>query len=319
MLFPITKKQMKAGFLLQKAKKELIGVSSQPYQESLWLLSHSLIQESDNTGLASNKGEIYKSNENEKIQDIYLDKIEITLQQEQSFWNKIQKRKNNYPLEYLLEEKHFLNHSFYVQEGVFIPRQETEVLAKRIFKQYPQDKALKIMDWGAGAGAIALSLLSYFFRAKCLAVDIHIKSLECLKKNQERFGIKDRLSILKEDISHLKKTQLIQPVDLITANPPYIDPKDKRLHSQVYLFEPPAALFSDQGGMSHIYSWFYRAMEFLTSGGCYIFEFGWNQSQLVRDFLDAESVISYEILKDSSAYDRVAVVIKKQDEFAGVK
>ena len=307
-----SKKQMKAGFLLQKAKKELIGVSSQPYQESLWLLSHSLSKESNDVGLALNTEGIYKSNENEKIQDIYLDKIEITEQQKQDFWNKIQKRKNNYPLQYLLEERYFLNHRFYIQEGVFIPRRETELLVKRVFKKYPQDKALKIMDWGAGAGAISLSLLSYFFRAECLAVDIHLKSLKCLKKNQERFGIKDRVAILKEDISRLKKNNLRQSVDLITANPPYIDPKDKRLHPQVYLFEPPAALFSDQGGMSHIYSWFYRAMEFLTSGGCYIFEFGWNQSQLTGDFLSAESsFISYEILKDSLGYDRAALVIKK--------
>ncbi|MBC6415732.1 MAG: peptide chain release factor N(5)-glutamine methyltransferase [Bdellovibrionales bacterium] len=274
-------------------------VSSQPYQESLWLLSHLLNEKKS------------FSHENEILQKIYLGQIKITEKQEQIFWDKIQRRKNNYPLDYLLERKHFLNHSFYIQPGVFIPRKETEVLVTKIFKQYPQNQALKIMDWGAGVGTIALSLLAYFFKSECFVVDIHEKSLDCLKKNKDLFGFKDRVFILKEDVSHLKKENFIKSVDLIVANPPYIDPKDEKLHSQVYWFEPCVALFSDQKGMGHIYSWFYQALDFLKSGAYYAFEFGWNQSQLVRDFLKTQKNISYEILKDSLTYDRVAFVCKR--------
>ena len=311
-----------------------------------------------------------------------------------------------------------------IQEGVFTPRADTEILVERVFKQYPKEKALKMMDWGAGAGTVCLSLLSYFPKAKALAVDIHSKSLDCLKKNSELMGLRERLFILKGDVckidfkianlfshfipfycSDLKEIDLYQEqiqaeanperenreidlyqeqiqaeanperenreidlyqeqiqaeanperenreidlyqeqiqaeanperenreidlyqeqsqevknldrkykIDLITANPPYIDPQDNQINKSVYLFEPPIALFSNQKGMGHIYSWFYKAMECLNSGACYIFEFGWNQSKPVKDFLSAnQSLALYEILKDSQGYDRTALIYKK--------
>lgn len=286
--------QVKASSLLQKAKKELEEVSPQAYQESVWLLSNIL---------------------NKKVQSFYLDQIFISSKQEEKFWSQIQKRKNHYPLDYLLGESYFLGHKFLIQEGVFIPRLDTEILVERVFKQYPKEKTLKVMDWGAGSGAICLSLLSHFPNAKALAVDIHSKSLDCLKKNSELMRLRDRLFTLKGDVSNLKKEQIQSlsfPFDLITANPPYIDPEDSQIENSVYLFEPPIALFSKQKGMGHIYSWFYKAMECLDSGACYTFEFGWSQSQLVKDFLSSHSsMASYEIIKDKLGHDRAAVILKK--------
>ena len=335
--------EIKVSSLLQRAKKELEGVSPQAYQESVWILSKLL---------------------NKKVQNLYLEQTFISSEEEEEFWSQIQKRKNHYPLDYLLEESYFLGHKFLIQEGVFTPRADTEVLVEKVFKQYPKEKALKMMDWGAGAGTVCLSLLSYFSNAKALAVDIHSKSLDCLKKNSELMGLRERLFILKGDVckidfkiadlfSHfipfyfsdlreidfyqkqnqaeagserenkviensIKQSQEVKnldikhKIDLITANPPYIDPQDNQINKSVYLFEPPIALFSNQKGMGHIYSWFYKAMECLNSGACYIFEFGWNQSKPVKDFLSAnQSLALYEILKDSQGYDRSALIYKK--------
>jgi len=341
--------ELKAKTLLKTAQKKLEEVSPQPYQEAYWILSKILNKGSDTVALTKKKpfAEGLKESGCKSNLSVYLDSALVSAKQEKEFWTQIQKRKNHYPLDYLLGESCFLTHRFLVEEGVFIPRRDTEILVEGIFKQYPQDKALKIMDWGAGAGAVCLSLVSYFFKAKALAVDIHQKSLDCLKKNSHRMRLEDRVFIRQVDVCKLdfqkeafqnrgffsqsiysnlsnlkvtayykkqdyKKKEEHHKVDLITANPPYIDPQDRRIDRSVYLFEPPIALFSSQKGMGHIYSWFYKAMEYLSSGACYAFEFGWNQSQLVKDFLSSCSAMaSYEILKDSQGYDRVALIFKK--------
>ena len=296
-------KKEKVNTLLQKAKKELEEISPQAYQEATWILSNIL-----------NKKILNNSHNN---QNFYLHQTCTALEKEE-FWNHIQKRKNHYPLDYILGESCFLDHKFVIEEGVFIPRVATEILVERMFKQYPKQKPLKIMDWGAGAGPICLSLLSYFPKAQALAIDIHSKSLSCLKKNSERMKLNHRLKTLKGDVCKIdfKKEKSFSyfknKIDLITANPPYIDPEDSKIETSVFLFEPPMALFSSQKGMGHIYSWFYKAMDCLDSGASYLFEFGWNQSQLVKDFLSAQSSLhSFEILKDSLGHDRAARVIKK--------
>ena len=328
--------EIKADTLLQKAKKELKELSPQPYQEALWILSNLLNKKNSQSmdRVLDTQNKLQSAcQKTYQTQDLYLDQTLISTQQEQEFWKYIQKRKKHYPLDYILEESYFLGHKFFVQEGVFIPRPDTETLVKQIFNQYSKDKSFQMMDWGAGPGTICLSLLSYFSKATCLAVDIHSKSLSCLKKNRDRFGLKDRVFLLQGDVcnidfkkerffsesislqlqsTHFDKKKEENNFHLIIANPPYIDPQDSQIDKSVYLFEPPVALFSKQKGMGHIYSWFYKAMDCLNSGACYTFEFGWNQSKLVKDFLSSnQSTASYEILKDSMGYDRVAWLIKK--------
>ena len=284
---------MKLTDLLLKAKKELQLVSHQAYQESVWILSHTL-------NLPANQ--------------IYLDKISITLKQKREFWRKIKQRKQAIPLEYILKEKFFLGHKFYLENSVFIPRLETETLIEWVLKNIPKDTALKLVDFGAGAGPIALSILSYFPNSAGVAIELNPMSIKCLKKNSLNFKLKDRLHILKKDVSNIQPEDLFSftAPDLITANPPYLDPKDKNIQPEVYLYESPLALFSDKKGLGHIISWFEKAIELLKPRGIYIFEFAWNQKKQVTEFLNSQIKInSYQILKDSLGHSRIAVCFKK--------
>ena len=315
---------MKLTELLQKAKIELKSVSHQAYQESLWILSHTL---------------------NLSFDQIYLEKNSITPKQEKEFWSKIKKRKQAIPLEYILKEKTFLNHKFYVEESVFIPRPETEILVEWVFKNITKDKALHFADFGSGAGAIALSILSHFPNSKGIAIELNPKSIKCLKKNSLSLNVKSRLHLLKKDISNIqsedlhpdflsaqqtdtnpnqdnrclskqKSNPVMTKLDLITANPPYIDPKDKSIQKEVYLYESPLALFSDKEGMGHISSWLKKALELLKPKGIYIFEFAWNQEKQITELLNSQTAIhSYQILKDQLGHPRIAVCFKKNSVF----
>ena len=319
--------------LLHKAKKELELTSKKAYQESLWILSHTL-------NLSANQ--------------IYTEDNSINSKQEKSFWKAINQRKQAVPLEYILKEKCFFGHKLYIEDTVFIPRLETELLVKWVCKNFKKNQALNFIDFGAGAGAIALSILHYFPNSRGAAVELYPKAISCLKKNSLNLDLQDRLYILQKDVSQVqaedlynrpldihnnidfqishpsfkarppnKKLQQSQGInkknravaialDLITANPPYIAPKDKNIQKEVYLYESPLALFSDQNGLGHIITWFAKAMELLKPNGFYIFEFAWNQEEPVTEFLSKQTQIdSYKILKDHKDHPRLAVCVKK--------
>ena len=285
---------MKPTDLLQKSKQELKEVSSHPYQESLWILAEVL-------NLSSSQ--------------IYFEKDNVNKKQQRLFWNKIQKRKQAEPLEYILREKIFCKNRFYIEKGVFIPRQETETLVQWVLGNI-QNKKLKAVDFGAGAGTLCLTLLSFFPNSRFVALEISRKSIKCLKKNRKSFQVEKRLNILKKDVCRVNQEELIpflgSAPSLIVANPPYIDPKDKSISKEVYFFDSPLALFSDQEGMGHIVSWFKKAMDLLNPKGVYIFEFGWNQLERVREFCSSRKELSsYEIHRDACRHPRIAVCFKK--------
>ena len=175
--------------------------------------------------------------------------------------------------------------------------------------------ALRAADFGAGAGAICLSLLREIPESRFAAVELSRKALECLRENSRLLKAGQRLHILKKDVSLVTKREMDSLLggapDLITANPPYISPKDRGLSKGVRLYEPPLALFSDQGGLGHIYSWFEKAMELLRPGGAFLFEFGYNQSGRVQRFLARQKALSLcEILQDRGGRDRAALCFK---------
>ena len=285
---------MKPTVLLHKAKQELQTVLANPYQESLWILAQIL-------NLSPSK--------------IYLEKENVSEDHQELFWNKVQKRKQTEPLGYILHEQMFFKKRFYVEEGVFIPRQETETIVHWILKNI-KNRNLKAVDFGAGSGTLCLTLLSLFSNSQFVALEVSKKSVKCLKKNRKAFQAENRLWILQKDVFQVNKKELTlflkEAPSLIVSNPPYIDPKDQSLSKEVYFFEPPLAIFSDQKGMGHIFSWFKKAMECLKPKGIYIFEFGWNQLKSVKKFCEKQKELSsYEIHKDKLGKSRIAVCFKK--------
>lgn len=285
---------MQVDQLLQQSKKELCEISMCPYQESLWILSYIL---------------------NLSCSEIYLEKTPLSPEQQEQFWSKIWRRKQGEPLEYILKTKDFFQKSFYVEPGVFIPRPETETLVRWVLNHVQQEN-LKAVDFGAGTGVLCLSLLSKLPKSRFVALDICKKAIKCLKKNQDMFDVEDRLNILEEDVGKVTQTKIVQILDatpsLIVANPPYIDSKDQSISREVYFYDPPLALFSDRQGMGHIISWFEKAMELLSPKGLYVFEFGWNQENQVKDFCENQKELSgYEIHTDEAKRPRMAVCFKK--------
>lgn len=73
----------------------------------------------------------------------------------------VEKRANGYPLHYILGEKEFMGLSFFVEEGVFIPRPETEELVEMALDLIKRYGLRVVADVGTGSGAIGVSIAKF--------------------------------------------------------------------------------------------------------------------------------------------------------------
>ena len=272
---------------LKQAQQQLRGKVSQPLRESEKLLASVF-----------------------KIPPLKIYAMEkIKIEQRRKFFLKVRKRAKGYPLDYILKEKYFFGRKFFIQPSVFIPRQESEKLVRLALKTRP----LRGVDLGAGCGSLSISILRKTAHCRFVAVDIG-PAIKVLRKNRRLFGLTKRLKVLNQDVFKLKKKDITSFLggspDLLVSNPPYIGAEDKNIAEDVRVFEPPLALFSAKEGMAHIYSWFDKAMSLLDKNGVYIFEFGFNQSGKVKDFLNKQK-IKYTFHKDQLGHIRAAFCIKK--------
>lgn len=176
----------------------------------------------------------------------------------QKYLNKV---KNGYPVDYILGQIEFGEHSFFVKEGVFIPRWETEwwlteiVKAKKLVPNIFSESfntALNSTDLVAeiacGSGVIGLSLAKHF--KKVSACDINPKAVQLSKKNQLKLGF-NNYNVYKSNL--FKNPKFKKSIDadwILIANLPYvplIDYENRELNN--ILFEPPEAIFSGDTGL----------------------------------------------------------------------
>lgn len=191
--------------------------------------------------------------------------------------------KSGRPVQYVLGEAEFCDMVFEVQEGVLIPRPETEELVYRIVETAP--RSVRILDVGTGSGAIAISLAKMVEGARVTAVDISKEVLAVAQRNAERLGAEvefveaDALG----DMSHLGE------FDVIVSNPPYIPQSDiAEMRKNVVDFEPHTALFvPDDDALKFYRSIARNARTMLAEGGVLWFEiyekFGTEMCEMLYD------------------------------------
>ena len=156
----------------------------------------------------------------------------------------IKKKASSYPTAYLLNQKHFFNDVFFVDERVLIPRPETEELVELVLNEngFPE-KALSVLDLGTGSGCIAISLKKQNPNWDVFASDISKDALEVAQRNAENL-LKDEptpVSFLESDL--FEEIPPNVKFDIIVSNPPYIPSSEKPLLSSEVLKEPTLALF----------------------------------------------------------------------------
>ena len=94
----------------------------------------------------------------------------------------IEKRKQNYPLQYIFGRWEFYDLELFVDESALIPRFETEILVDEILKL--DCKKDKILDIGCGSGAISLALAKNLEKSYIYGIDISKEAIILSKRNK---------------------------------------------------------------------------------------------------------------------------------------
>lgn len=218
----------------------------------------------------------------------------------------VARRATGEPAAYLLGEKEFFGLAFRVTAAVLIPRPETELIVGEAQRLFPADAQLTFADFGAGSGALAVSLAHVFPQARGLAVDLSAEALEVARHNAREHGVAGRLEFLCADFTCLELPPA--SLDLVAANPPYVTEAEYAgLSLEVRDFEPRAALVSPDAGLAHIRGLARVAAQALKPGGALLCEFGSSQGRAVLDLFRDPSLGLAEpaILKDYAGLDRV--------------
>ena len=213
------------------------------------------------------------------------------------------------PPQYILNKTYFYGYEYYVDNNVFIPRNETEQLVEETIYRIDEnfDLPITICDICCGSGAIGITLKKEIEDAKVYLCDISDKALEIVKRNAK--SLDADVNILQGDfIAPLLENKLT--FDVIVCNPPYIKNKEK-LASMVVDNEPNIALFGGIDGLD-FYRELFKNFDKLTNPKCLVaLEFGYDQKESLEKLLkEMLPNYRYEFLKDYASLDRMLFIYK---------
>ncbi len=226
----------------------------------------------------------------------------------------VKERKRRLPLSYFLGEIEFMGLKFRIQPGVFIPRQETEILVEKTIKiadalSCSGAYRLNILDLGSGSGNIAVSLAKFLPTAKIIATDISEDALRIVQENVQLHNLEKRITLLQGDLFEALATGCSLPAayDIIVSNPPYIAEKDVADLEKELSYEPGVALFAKDNGLEYYQRIIPQAHRFLKPKGYLLVEIGYGQRKRVEMLFSGGGFEKIEAIKDYSGIERVIV------------
>ena len=261
------------------ATAELLEVCERPQYEAELLLAYHLKQE-----------RIYlMTHDNDSVESL------------EAYQALIQRRAKNEPYEYIVGEASFYDIYLKVEEGVLIPRPETEIVIDLVSTIIEKEKLTHIAEIGVGTGAISVVLARKFPALNIVATDIYDTPLRVAQNNIEYFGLEKQITLRKSNLID----KVTEPIELVVSNPPYIA-EDFILESNVVDYEPKEALFGGQSGdellKQIILDVQKRNIRWLAC------EMGYDQKEPLEAFVKNIDIKSIDFYKDLAGFDRGFVI-----------
>ena len=139
----------------------------------------------------------------------------------------LKKRAARIPLQQIIGQQEFMGLSFFVNEHVLIPRQDTETLVELVLQEQ-KDKDISILDMCTGSGCIAVSLKKLGGYAHVEGADISEESLKVAKRNSEE--ILENNDVNNDAVN--SRTEQIQNCTNLTNNQNKQDNSEERMVSE---------------------------------------------------------------------------------------
>ncbi|TYL48638.1 peptide chain release factor N(5)-glutamine methyltransferase [Marinomonas sp. IMCC 4694] len=216
----------------------------------------------------------------------------------------LDRRAQGEPVAYLLGHQAFWSLDLEVSTFTLIPRPDTEKLVEVALSVLDTGKVSRILDLGAGTGAIALSLASEQPKSTVIGVDLIEAAVALAQRNAVRNNIRNATFVQSSWFDALHGQALF---DLIVSNPPYIDPDDEHLSQGDMRFEPRSALVAERHGLADIEHIVATAPTFMKVGAYLMFEHGYDQASAVRECLTTAGFTQVTNFQDLGGNDRVTI------------
>jgi release factor glutamine methyltransferase len=231
---------------------------------------------------------------------IFVDDYKLSKAEEKSINFFIEQKKNEVPLDYILQNSSFFNNNFYVDNRVLIPRPETELIVEHIHSLNLKS-GMKVLDAGVGSGCIGCSLAKLNPQVDVFGLDLSLGALKVASMNKEKLEL-NNLHLLNSDwLKALKENTF----DIIISNPPYIAPLDPHINDLKH--EPIEALVAENNGLADINLISNQAFMIIKEGGLVIFEHGYNQSDDVKRIMTKYGFKDIKLVKDYQSQPRITL------------
>lgn len=238
------------------------------------------------------------------LTDIYTGKVsELSAEDNAELEKIIARLEKGEPVQYVLGEAMFCGRTFYVAEGVLIPRIETEVLCRWIAADFNQPycalqppKPLQVLDVGTGSGCIAITLQKDIDNVEVTAWDISGDALLIARRNA--MAMEARVNFELEDA--LDPSEDKRQFDVIVSNPPYICMDEQaEMHQNVLDYEPDTALFVPNDDPLRFYTAIAKhGQKALKRGGALYFETNPRYIEQVVGMMSELGYVHIEVKED---------------------
>ncbi len=237
----------------------------------------------------------------------------VTAGEAARFRRLLQRRLRGEPVAYLLGEREFYGRSFRVDRRVLIPRPESEHLVEALLERRSTlPERPRLLDIGTGSGCLAVTLALELANSRVVATDLSPGALAVAAGNARRLGACARMSFVATDLeAALGEGELF---DIVLSNPPYVAEGDRdRLSIEITDFEPPQALYAEQGGVAILLRLAALAARRLVPGGWLACEIGDGQiAALTSGFARVAPELEWaEVRKDYAGKPRT-VILRRQ-------
>ena len=235
---------------------------------------------------------------------------EVSAVNTKKYFDLIEKRRNKMPVKYILKKCEFMGIDFYVEEGVLIPRGDTEILVDEVLKNIQEDEEKSICDLCSGSGAIGIALAHFRQNIKVDLIDNYPIPEKVSKINIKENNLENRVSFIKSDLLE-KAIENKNSYDIIVSNPPYIEEEEiENLMDDVKKYEPHTALNGGIDGLDFYKKIIKQSQVVLKDNGILAFEIGYNQAEEVKLLMKERNFINVKVVKDFASLDRVVIGFK---------
>ena len=207
----------------------------------------------------------------------------------------VSRRTGGEPTAWLTGTITFCGIELFVAPGVYVPRRQTEPLARRAATLLPP--AGVAADLCTGSGAIATVLAAAAPTARVVATELDSEAVQCARRN----GVEVFEGFLDDPLPR----ELAHRVDVLTAVAPYVPTGSMHLLPRdVQAFEPRLALDGGADGTELLAELARRSVDWLRPGGWMLLELGGDQAEPIGRLLGRLGFEGIDVMTDEEGDPR---------------